>query len=257
MNDDFITITENIQRIKDNIANTYTELSSKGATLPETQNSDNLASCVDTIPVGSSLNLRILNLGCDIDSNGIASNFHGYDNDSTSVFGGFTYDRGGFFLDSKIVHQHQTVLQIKFKTPSTTQQVFICNGSSGAQDSVVISINSTFTTININTYNYNGKSASYNFLTDTWYIIQYRQFWDNSASAWKVTTSISTDDGATFTDIKTENGRMDTDQHGMTYYMYNTQFGYYKGYSTVPEIDLTKTGFIDITDNFTYMFAEV
>ncbi len=250
-----MTIASEIQRIKTNIEDTYTALSNKGATLPEIQNSDNLASCVYTIPAGSSLDLRILNLGCDIDSNGIASNFHGYDNDSTSVFGGFTFSTGGYFLDFKIVHQHQTALQIKFKTPSTMQHVFICNGTLGSQNTVTIGINSTFTTININTYNYSGKSASYNFLTDTWYIIRYRQFWDNSASAWKVRTSISTDDGETFTDIKTENGRMDTDQHGMTYYMYNTQFGYYRDYGNVPEIDLKKTGFIDFTSNYTFMFA--
>ena len=47
-----MTIATEIQRIKDNIANTYTALEEKGATLPENQNSDNLADTVASVTTG-------------------------------------------------------------------------------------------------------------------------------------------------------------------------------------------------------------
>lgn len=47
-----MTIVTEINRIKENIANTYTALSEKGATLPTVQNSDNLASTVSTVTGG-------------------------------------------------------------------------------------------------------------------------------------------------------------------------------------------------------------
>lgn len=47
-----MTIASEIQRIQTNIANTYDALEAKGATMPATENSDNLASTVATIPTG-------------------------------------------------------------------------------------------------------------------------------------------------------------------------------------------------------------
>ncbi len=47
-----MTIASEITRIKNNIANTYTALSDKGATMPATQNSANLANTVASIPAG-------------------------------------------------------------------------------------------------------------------------------------------------------------------------------------------------------------
>lgn len=47
-----MAITDEIQRIKTNIANAYTELENKGATIPETKNSNNLASTITTITGG-------------------------------------------------------------------------------------------------------------------------------------------------------------------------------------------------------------
>ena len=49
-----MTITSEITRIKGNIAEAYTALSDKGATLPVTQNSANLANTVASIPAGGS-----------------------------------------------------------------------------------------------------------------------------------------------------------------------------------------------------------
>lgn len=47
-----MTIATEIQRIKDNIANTYVALGEKGATIPEIQNSANLADTVATVTTG-------------------------------------------------------------------------------------------------------------------------------------------------------------------------------------------------------------
>ena len=48
-----MTIASEITRIQNNIAGAYTALSAKGATLPETQNSANLATTVASVPEGS------------------------------------------------------------------------------------------------------------------------------------------------------------------------------------------------------------
>ena len=48
-----MTIASEIQRIKTNIANAYTSCNNKGATMPTTQNSNNLASCVNSIPTAT------------------------------------------------------------------------------------------------------------------------------------------------------------------------------------------------------------
>lgn len=47
-----MSIQEEINRIEQNVANTYTALNEMGATMPEKQNSDNLASTARTVPQG-------------------------------------------------------------------------------------------------------------------------------------------------------------------------------------------------------------
>lgn len=47
-----MSVAEQINRIKANIASTYTAAQAKGATMPQTQNSDNLAACVQSITTG-------------------------------------------------------------------------------------------------------------------------------------------------------------------------------------------------------------
>lgn len=47
-----MTIESEINRIKQNIADCYTTLTAKGATIPATENVDNLAACILTIPTG-------------------------------------------------------------------------------------------------------------------------------------------------------------------------------------------------------------
>jgi hypothetical protein len=45
------TIQSEIDRIKENVKDAYTSLSNKGATMPSSQSSDNLASTIDSIEV--------------------------------------------------------------------------------------------------------------------------------------------------------------------------------------------------------------
>ena len=47
-----MSVADQITRIKTNIADTYTAAQAKGATMPQTQNSDNLAACVQSITTG-------------------------------------------------------------------------------------------------------------------------------------------------------------------------------------------------------------
>ena len=47
-----MSVADQINRIKTNIASTYTAAQAKGATMPQTQNSDNLADCVQSITTG-------------------------------------------------------------------------------------------------------------------------------------------------------------------------------------------------------------
>lgn len=44
-----MTISSEIQRIKTNIENAYTVCNNKGATIPQEQNSNNLANCINSI----------------------------------------------------------------------------------------------------------------------------------------------------------------------------------------------------------------
>lgn len=52
-----MSIASEITRINNNIANAYTQCSSKGATMPATQNSDNLANTISTISGGGGADL--------------------------------------------------------------------------------------------------------------------------------------------------------------------------------------------------------
>lgn len=86
-----MTIAEQITRIKTNIANAYTAITNKGGTLPTTQNSENLASAIESISSGSNINFTISdyifhkasfisiinnsNNALNISSEGVVSNF--------------------------------------------------------------------------------------------------------------------------------------------------------------------------------------
>lgn len=69
-----MTIASEIQRIANNIADCYTAAENKGATLPEEQNSDNLATCINSISTGSTIN----NEDISVTENGVYIHSDGY-----------------------------------------------------------------------------------------------------------------------------------------------------------------------------------
>lgn len=69
-----MTVASEITRIKTNIANAYNSASEKGATLPDVQNSDNLADCISSITgggSGSKYGISIDSVLGDVDDNGV------------------------------------------------------------------------------------------------------------------------------------------------------------------------------------------
>ena len=50
--EEIIRISEEVERINDNIGDAYTVCSAKGAIIPEQRNSNNLATCINSIPQG-------------------------------------------------------------------------------------------------------------------------------------------------------------------------------------------------------------
>ena len=87
-----MTIADEITRIKTNISNAYTSCKNKGATLPETKNSANLATTIDSISGGSSPTL----VEKEITENGTYSasndNADGYSSVTVNVAGGGSGD---------------------------------------------------------------------------------------------------------------------------------------------------------------------
>lgn len=68
-----MTIASEIQRVQTNIANAYTSLEAKGATMPDARNSDNLASTIDSVSGGGAATkygVSINILLWDVDSTG-------------------------------------------------------------------------------------------------------------------------------------------------------------------------------------------
>lgn len=56
-----MSVASEITRIKNNIANAYTAINSKGGTLPQTQNSANLATAINSISGGGSGSIQVIN----------------------------------------------------------------------------------------------------------------------------------------------------------------------------------------------------
>ena len=50
-----MSISNEIQKLQTNLTNSYEACSDKGAAMPASQNFDNLADCIDSIPAGSTL----------------------------------------------------------------------------------------------------------------------------------------------------------------------------------------------------------
>lgn len=76
-----MTVASEISRITGNIADTYTAASGKGATMPATENSDNLATCIASIPSGGSSHEKLIKANYWIDTSGDVHNLEEYGGD--------------------------------------------------------------------------------------------------------------------------------------------------------------------------------
>lgn len=83
-----MTIASEITRINTNIANAYTACDGKGATMPATQNSANLATCIGSIQTGSTPTLITKNITANGTYNASSDNADGYSSVTVNVSGG-------------------------------------------------------------------------------------------------------------------------------------------------------------------------
>lgn len=219
----------------------------------------------------SGVKLNCVPLGADVDSSGIASNFRLFSDsnniggirlpiDNNTASGTFSY-----YLGTKF--DKNLKFQIRFKTPSTmpSSSVYL-QGTSilGSYSNtggcgIGLALNSTLTKFSV-IENQFWKSYDYTFALDTWYIATVENVYE---SVWRVRTSISNDDGKTFTEIGYNDGRIDLSdsskfqtrhpnyQVGVVAIKDSTEMYCYTG-----KIDLTKTGYINTSTGYEYWYAE-
>ena len=80
-----MTVASEIQRIEGNISAAYTAADAKGATMPATENSDNLATCIASIPAGGSSGKYALLDRVKDDSNNEIGTVSGFFTDANDV----------------------------------------------------------------------------------------------------------------------------------------------------------------------------
>lgn len=70
-----MSIQSEINRIKANVASAYSKLSAKGATMPTTQNTDNLASAIESIPGAEAMSIETIWEICGYNPSGLPSGY--------------------------------------------------------------------------------------------------------------------------------------------------------------------------------------
>ena len=80
-----MSVASEITRIKNNIASAYTAVSNKGGTLPQTQNSANLATAINSISTGSSANLGTKTITSNGTYNASSDSLDGYSSVTVNV----------------------------------------------------------------------------------------------------------------------------------------------------------------------------
>lgn len=66
-----MSIVSEAERIIENVANAYSVLSAKGATMPDEQNTENLASAIESIQAGEAMSIETVRLICGWQANGL------------------------------------------------------------------------------------------------------------------------------------------------------------------------------------------
>ena len=109
-----MTIASEITRINNNIAAAYTACNNKGATIPQTQNSANLANCIGSISTGSTPTLITKSITANGTYNASSDSADGYSSVTVNVSGGGS-SKFGLTVDSFIGNVSNGVLS----APST------------------------------------------------------------------------------------------------------------------------------------------
>ena len=80
-----MSVASEITRINNNIASAYTAVNNKGGTLPQTQNSANLATAINSISTGSSANLETKTITSNGTYNASSDSLDGYSSVTVNV----------------------------------------------------------------------------------------------------------------------------------------------------------------------------
>lgn len=126
-----MSISNEIQKLQTNLTNSYEACSDKGATMPASQNFDNLADCIDSIPSGVN----------NVDWDKIGYVFGGYITDRNyydKILGGKVYARNGVYprgtadetYTTKFVNFSQPFeINIEFTAPTETSHNHVLFGN--------------------------------------------------------------------------------------------------------------------------------
>ena len=96
-----MSIASEITRITENIADAYTEANTKGATMPISQNSDNLATTIASIPTGSTPTLQTKNVTINENGSSSVTPDTGYDGlDAVNITTNVTFVRDIYKVNS-------------------------------------------------------------------------------------------------------------------------------------------------------------
>lgn len=202
-----MTIANEIQRIQNNITNTYDALEAKGATMPLTKNSNNLASTVETIPGGGGEDITATNKtgsaissGDKVWANKVGADYElinfyqgpyfyigskgsllSFDNTSGKISGFTSGSSGGFVIQEKMPINTADSWKIvwKAKTPATHVHNSLVNAPNNYYNtSITLSLeldnNNNFMACAIrtesgNVWNIWLLNSQYHTEVDTWY----------------------------------------------------------------------------------------
>ena len=129
-----MTIASEITRINNNIAATYTALSAKGATLPVTQNSANLATTAESVPQKVNAPFSFIPDGHMY----FEGNYVAVQNNSNAIIN-FNYQP----YITPAQWQKELIIQLHIKTPSTLSNQWIMSNGTNWNGGIGFTINSS------------------------------------------------------------------------------------------------------------------
>lgn len=140
-----MSVASEITRINNNIASAYTAVSNKGGTLPQTQNSANLATAINSISGGGGGSIQVIN--------GIIEQYKA-SNQTISANSFVQFISGTKLADGTSVYEYISAVEI------SSNKVFIAHRSNYNLNAIICTINGTTITPGVDTLIVSGGSAS-------------------------------------------------------------------------------------------------